>query len=453
MTQKKLQSLLNKADEGFKILKEHLDNENIVRIISHNDSDGLSSAGLVARAISENDGQFHVSIISRLHEEFIKKLAREKYKVFFFCDMGSSEIEILSKNLKGDVIVADHHQITGEINDIEGNGNIVHLNPHLFNIDGTQELSASGTAYLIMKNFEIEHLASMALVGAIGDMQCENGFLGVNKIILDEGLKKGEIKVKEDIRILHKDEYLYRALAFTFYPPLTGITGDFDSAKKFLEKIGINPKARYNELDKEEKEKLKESLCKINPDIYGKIYLDPGFGQLKDLRYFSEILDACGKSKEYGLALSICLKNKNEDIEKATKILKKYNEKIIKGLKWLKRENSKKMKNIQYVYTEDKSIKPIIGTLVSIAMSVGILDDSMPTLGLYKINNHVKVSARTNMSVVEKGVNLGKALKRASDSVGGNGGGHNVAAGAMIPYKEMNNFLNIVDEIVGEQKK
>lgn len=102
-------SILKKGAEASKVLEEHLERGNIIRIISHNDADGLSAAGVVARAISSRNGQFHISILSRLKKDFIKKLSGEKYSLFFFCDMGSAYIEEISR-LKGDVIVADHHQ-------------------------------------------------------------------------------------------------------------------------------------------------------------------------------------------------------------------------------------------------------------------------------------------------------------------------------------------------------
>ena len=92
MTQKKQRSLLNRGDEACKILKEHIDEGDVIRIISHNDADGLSAAGMIAKAISTRNGQFHISIISRLTDNFIKKLANEKYQVFFFCYIGSTNL-------------------------------------------------------------------------------------------------------------------------------------------------------------------------------------------------------------------------------------------------------------------------------------------------------------------------------------------------------------------------
>ena len=53
--------------------------------------------------------------------------------------------------------------------------------------------------------------------------------------------------------------------------------------------------------------------------------------------------------------------------------------------------------------------------------------------------------------MVARGVNLGKALADASVNFGGQGGGHDIAAGAMIPYEAKNQFLHLVDQIIEHQ--
>ena len=111
MTQEAQHSLLNRADEACSLIKENINKEHIVRIISHNDSDGLSAAGVMCNAISKEGGKFHITIISRLKEEFIRKLSSERYKIFVFCDMGSAYPDLISK-LKANSIIADHHQVS-----------------------------------------------------------------------------------------------------------------------------------------------------------------------------------------------------------------------------------------------------------------------------------------------------------------------------------------------------
>jgi RecJ-like exonuclease len=68
-----------------------------------------------------------------------------------------------------------------------------------------------------------------------------------------------------------------------------------------------------------------------------------------------------------------------------------------------------------------------------------------------RLHKDIKISGRTTRDMVAKGVNLGKALLDSSNNFGGTGGGHDIAAGAMILYDSKDNFLHLVDEMVEYQ--
>ena len=455
MTHRKQPSSSNKLPETIKVrggeasrvLEEHINEGNIIRVISHNDADGLSAAGVVARAISSKNGQFHISILSRLKREFIKKLAGEKYSLFFFCDMGSAHLEDISR-LRGDVIIADHHQPS----DFRTDSNIVHLNPHLHGLDGSRDLSASGTAYIATRSITRD-TAPLALVGAFGDMQYDDGFRGANSFIMEEAIESGTLQAHNDLRIASRyHEPLYRSIAYTFNPPLPGLTGDMEASRGFLERIGVSYGVRYGDLSPEERDILKEELIRINPAIFGEVLTARGFQpEIRDLSDFARVLDACGKNRKYGIGIGLCLGEGEGALEVGLELQKNYREEIIRGLSWIRREGSSVMSNIQYIYSEDKTFKSIMGTIASISLSLQLLDPDIPLLGLSRMDRHVKVSARTTRSAIERGVNLGLALRDAASSFGGTGGGHDIAAGAMIPYRDMESFLQLVDEIIGTQ--
>ena len=98
-------------------------------------------------------------------------------------------------------------------------------------------------------------------------------------------------------------------------------------------------------------------------------------------------------------------------------------------------------------------LKSVMGTIASIGLSINLLDDSKPVLGLSRLHKDIKVSGRTTRQQVEKGVNLGKALQDSSNNFSGQGGGHDIAAGAvMIPFdSKKDNFLNLVNDMVEYQ--
>jgi RecJ-like exonuclease len=448
MIQKKQHSLLNRANIACDVLKKHINQGNVIRIISHNDADGISAAGIIANSIKEEKGQFHVTIVPRLKKDVIEELHHEKYKLFIFCDMGSGCLKYIN-NLKADVIIADHHQI----DDTAPKEHVIHVNPHIFGFDGSKELSGSGTSYLVVRNMEKKHLANLALVGAFGDMQYQDGFIGFNKLIVEDAKESGKLDIHEDLKIVSKSqEPLYKSLAYTLDPGLSGLTGDLEGSTGFLEKIGLSYGIKFTDLEGEEQDILKDELIKINPKIFGEVYsLPKEVPALRDLEDYAHILDACGKNKKFGLGLSICLGERDKALDASMDLLNKYRNQLTKGFEWIKRERSVELDNIQYIYSEDKILKRIVGTLAGVGLSINLFNPNKPVIGMSRFHEDIKISGRTSRKMVEAGVNLGKAMHDGSTSFGGQGGGHNIAAGAMIPFKEKDNFLNLLNDIIEDQ--
>ena len=440
--------MLNRAGEACNMLKEHIEKDSVIRIISHNDADGISAAAVIANALAEENVQFHTTIIPRLKENTVNQLRSEKYDLFIFSDMGSPFIKEFN-TYKHDVIVADHHQV----DDTASESNVVHVNPHLFEIDGSRDLSGAGSAYLTVRDLDKKHLAYFALVGAFGDMQGQDGFRGVNELIVEDAVESGNLEIHEDLKIVSKaSEPIFKSLAYTFSPPLPKISGDLDGAREFLERMNLSYGIKFTDMEDEEKDLLKEALISVNPDIFGDCYVIPKETPLlRDLEEYSYILDACGKNKKQGLGLSIALGEKDQALDAAVKLQRQYRDQIVKGLEWVKKQGAEQLNSIQYLYSEDKVLKSVMGTIASIGLSVELLDDTKPVLGLSRLHKDIKISGRTTREMVAKGVNLGKALKDSSNNFNGTGGGHDIAAGAMIPYESKDNFLHLVDEMVEYQ--
>ena len=74
----------------------------------------------------------------------------------------------------------------------------------------------------------------------------------------------------------------------------------------------------------------------------------------------------------------------------------------------------------------------------------------MPILAFAEADDGIKVSARAPKSLIDRGLDLSKIMSVAAESVGGMGGGHNVAAGATIPEGKEGVFLEKVDELVAD---
>ncbi|MEM0350189.1 MAG: DHH family phosphoesterase, partial [Archaeoglobaceae archaeon] len=151
-----------------------------VRIYTHYDVDGISAGAIIARALLRLGKEFQISFLKGLND-----FEADEAELIIFADMGSGYSEKISK-IDSDIIILDHHKPDGEI---RGKKNLVHVNPHLFGIDGTYEISASGVAYLFARELNGNRdLASLAILGAIGDKQ---KFIGLNGEIMREGIEAG----------------------------------------------------------------------------------------------------------------------------------------------------------------------------------------------------------------------------------------------------------------------
>ena len=79
---------------------------------------------------------------------------------------------------------------------------------------------------------------------------------------------------------------------------------------------------------------------------------------------------------------------------------------------------------------------------------------SKPLIGIaYSDNDHSKVSARGNRELIEAGLDLGEAIREVLKEldIDTEGGGHNIAAGARIPTKLEEEFLNVLNQKVKSQ--
>jgi single-stranded DNA-specific DHH superfamily exonuclease len=222
-----LEKLINLAKNAAEKIWKY----RFVRIVSHNDADGLTSAGIMAQALFRAGLRFQLSIFGRLDEAVIEEVNKSisQGELVIFCDMGSGQPDLIGK-VTADVIVLDHHQPVGQ-----SPAKAV-VNAHLVGIDGATDISASGTCYLVARELNAANvdLAGLAIAGAVGDRQL---FHTANAFILDEALKAGVVSVRKGLKV--GDGNLAEVLAYSTEPFLD-ITGYPEQVNEFLELIGLS---------------------------------------------------------------------------------------------------------------------------------------------------------------------------------------------------------------------
>jgi RecJ-like exonuclease len=456
-----MQKIVKEAEKAKDWLKE----ASHIRVISHYDADGITSASIMVKTLSRMGKDFHLSLVKQLSGRILDSLAGE-HSLFIFLDMGSGQIEGIKKTLAGSkVIICDHHQPGGEANE-----SIVHINSTLAGIENS--ISGSGVTYLFCKTLNPinEDLSHLAVIGAIGDSQIDAigmnwGLSGPNKEILRSAEAQKKISVSKGLRLWGRyTRPLHKALAYSIDPHIPGISGSESSSIQFLHDIGIPSKngdawRTIADLTLEEQKTLAGSIIKErvranheNPEfVFGDVYelLDKD-GEFRDANEFATILNACGKMESADLGVALCL-NVKSAFPKAREILDDYRREIGKGVNWveanLKNPDIVKDMNGVYVFAGPNISEHMISNVISVINHSGMLPEK-PLFGIANAEDGIKISARASAALVCNGLKLNEIMNEVSQKLGGEGGGHMAAAAAVIPLGKQEEFINMTELIL-----
>jgi single-stranded-DNA-specific exonuclease len=409
--------------------------EKNLQIISHFDTDGITSAAIIIQALKNKDKKFSLKIIKNLTKELIESLDKEKPVLFLDLASGSLE-KIKESNLKK-VYIIDHHEINEEIPI-----NVEIINPVLHE---KQLLSSSGLTYLFAKEISIENkkLAKLAILGMIGD-QLEKDIDKLNKEILEDG----EIQRKRGLLIYPSTRPLNRVLEYSSDPFIPGVTGDLKGVLEILREANLGPEnGKYKslmDLTEDEMERLVTAIILRNPEnkgrhIIGDLFLIKIFGKLEDAREISAKINACSRNGYPEIAVAYCMENFAAK-RKAESIHTKYKQELLTGIRYA--QEAEKIEGNSYVILNAKNqIKDtMIGTITSILSNSLNYDVGTIIVGLAKDeeNKKVKVSARI---CGREGRNVRELLANIMNHFEGEVGGHEFAAGCTLNEEKEIEFL------------
>lgn len=450
---------LEEIERTAKIFKSLVKHKK-VKLISHLDADGLSSAAIIAKMLMRDNVNFELRIVKQLTTKTIGEIKPAEDDILFFTDLGSGQLDLIKDFFnRTQVFVIDHHEAV----EME-NMNLFHLNPILF---GEDELSSSIICYLFAKNISMTNtdLIDLAIVGAVGDEQDEKWeFKGLARKILEEAETLGRITTIKGIRLYGRNTRpIHKSLEYSFDPFIPGISGSESHAIQFLSELGITVKdndewKKLKDLTIEEQQKLASAIIlerlKVShadaADIFGEIYtiLDR-HEEFQDAREFATMLNACGRTNHSDFAIMLCL-NHDSQIEKTWNILDEYKKQISDGLSLIKEGNLiMSMPNANFILAGNKISDTLIGTVTSVAMNSNIFELDKPLFGLAETEEgKLKISARASQQL--KDINLREILLYAATMLKGEAGGHKYAAGGLIDKNLQNDFVSIIDHKLGE---
>ncbi|PUA31390.1 MAG: hypothetical protein B9J98_06420 [Candidatus Terraquivivens tikiterensis] len=467
--------LLYSAANAAEVIKECIEQDSLLLLVCHNDADALSACGIMVGSLWRKDARFLARSVNRIDELF--RQAEEGLvgaDCIVFLDIGSGYVkEIHNRFGERRVVIIDHHQPQS----LDVPKGFFHLNPHFQGLDGATQVSASGLAYLVSRALDEENYvySPIAVVGALGDLQDKDGqrrLRGVNAKIVEEAVERGLMHTTEDLILFGRSfRPLHVALASTSSPFLPGLTGREDACYSLIASLGIKVKEGdawrvLADLTEEEKSRLYNGIISflaskglpassIARELIGTVYElaeEDRWTYLRDAREFAWLLNACGKTGNAWVGMAVAAGVRGGLLEEAQKLLEDYRVQMAKNMELITRPDAMtSMEHIVVINGGDLIDERQVSSLASLISSSGMIPQDKVLIAWARHGDRIKVSARASRSHVERGINLGSILSEVAGSVGGRGGGHNVAAGADVPADALELFLKEVDRRVGSQ--
>jgi len=440
-----------------------------VHIVTHIDADGIAAGAIAKKTLDRHGINSSIQFVRQLDCKTIEKI-KDIGKFTWFTDLGSG---VISKLGDMDCIITDHHMI--DIRGGEGPGNWRHFNPHIYGINGGKAVSGAGLAYMVAVAISKKNrdMADLAIVGASGDLQDLDScrFEQWNRRIAFIGKKIDVIDISRDLRAFGRQtKPIHKILQYSDDPILPGITGRESSSMSFLKSLNIELKEekkwrRWIDLDGGEKKKIISALTNLlitkgfghsfSSRLVGEVYelKNEKIGtELRDAKEYSTLLNSTARYGHEKVGLEICMGDRDEYLKKAMALLKNHRRNIVNGIRFVKQEGIREYGVLQYFNAGGHIKDTVVGIIAGIMLNSKQTKSGNPLIGFAdKEDGDVKASARTIATLVRKGIDLSKAMQKAAGRLGGTGGGHEIAAGAVIPRGTEYEFLEMLDREIRNQ--
>jgi single-stranded-DNA-specific exonuclease len=432
-----------------------------LKIYSHHDADGIASAAISVFVAKKLGLNYDVTIRNQLTESDL----RGGDGVYWFNDLGSARANEM-RNITG--VITDHHNpsIMDTHIDMDGN-NIYQFNPHLEGLDGSISQSGSTTTFLFSMNFlqEVVAASHIPVIGSVGDLHdkkyCRLVDADREVALLASNMKI--IDIRQDIRYFGRSsKSISYMLRFGSDPRINAMYDNPAAVANFLESHGLERKKinsiRWIDLDEEQRAEILNSLKSLlekeggDPSrLVGEVYEitnEPSSSPIKDARDFSSLINATSRKGRPEVGIQLCLFQRGKVMEEALQLYSTHSESLRQASRLLDETEGREVGKVIYYDFGDSLENNITGTIATRIVTHRRLRGAHVVIVMANLDNNKKVSGRISNEFYEK-IDLSLIMREAAKRVGGNGGGHRNAAGAVIPAGRVEEFINEVNGLLG----
>ncbi len=423
------------------------------RVVYHYDGDGIASASSALRALARLGYPAQATALVGVERERVAALAAATRGPLLVVDTGASWLDLFAKH-PFPVIVLDHHRYPGP-QPPELPAHVAFVNPLDWGVDGMTELCAATLTWLFTIFLDGVNWdnAPWGFSGAIADRQHVGGFRGLNGTLVAEAIRRSLVTRRPGLALFGST--VAEAVADGIDPFVRGLSGRPAAVDTFLAELEIPSDRRPAELTPAEVGRLGTALRGrlerdgVLPEFVGVLdaerYFVPSLGL--DAEEVANLQNACGRAAIPGVGVAWGVGDAAAET-RARAAEREWRSGILRGLLRVESEGVNSMTSLRWFESPETTLA---GTQAGLAMNY-LLPPDRPVLVLSQRDaGPTKVSGRGTNRLVAQGLDLAAALRAAAAEVGGEGGGHPVAAGATVPNERRTDFLAATDRIVGAQ--
>jgi single-stranded-DNA-specific exonuclease len=424
------------------------------RVIYHYDGDGISAASSLLRALARLGYAAQATPLIGVEREKMEAFLAATPGPVIVVDTGASWTEAFSRHAHP-VIILDHHRYPGVPVPPSLPAHVAFVNPLDWGVDGMTELCGGTLAWLYTVFLDPVNWdnAPWGLSGAIADRQHVGGFHGLNGLLVDEAVRRSLVERRPGLALYGAS--LEAALAHSTDPFFRGLSGRPDPARAFLQELGIDPTRPPLKLTAAETATLGAALrsrleaAHVLPEFVRLVdqerYFLPSLG--RDAEELSNLQNACGRAGIPGVGVAFGLGDPAAQA-RAERAEADWRDGILRGLRRVEDEGVNAMPFLRWFESPDTHLA---GTQAGLSMNFLLPPDLPVFVFSERPPGPTKLSGRGTNRLVAQGLDLAAVCRSAAAEVGGEGGGHPVAAGATIPVGTRDRFLEAANRAVGAQ--
>ncbi|MEM0135692.1 MAG: DHHA1 domain-containing protein, partial [Thermoplasmatales archaeon] len=273
------------------------------------------------------------------------------------------------------------------------------------------------------------------------------------------------VDVKEDIRYFGRSsKSVSYMLRFGNDPKINALYDNPVSVADFLVNHGFDRRTlktvRWIDLEEGKKEELITELkgmaereghdpSRLTGEVY-ELSSEPKSSIVKDIRDFSSLINATSRKGRPEVGIRLCLFERGSALTEALQLYDDHLESLRKASRTLEETEGKTVGRVLYYDFGSTLENNITGTIATRIITHKKVPESSVIMVMADLGSMKKISARISLGLSEK-IDLSLLFRQIANGLGGSGGGHRNAAGAIVPRGKEVEFVEKVNELVNNR--